>query len=175
MSTNRRNVIAALRLGTTRAPRLTIWRYPPPQLGRLQLAIGICQHRCSAANQPHAAAYCCCRSTGQTDGWTDTRPLHGPCSTSYAGSVSNEEIVIWVIQLQRIYSQLRSANRHLLAVARFWLNTYVRPSGVLSCWPDGLELSPGLSEIQRAAKTVLGVYLKRTGTCSRALLVHTAH
>jgi len=35
---------------------------------------------------------------------------------------------------------LRSANRHLLAVPRFRLNT---PSGVLSCWTDGPELSVG--------------------------------
>ena len=39
----------------------------------------------------------------------------------------------------------------------------LRPSGVLSCWSDGLELTPGFwSGIQRAAQTVLGVYLKRT-------------
>ena len=36
----------------------------------------------------------------------------------------------------------------------------------LSCWPDGLELTPGFYPgIQRAAQSVLGVYLKRT--CSR--------
>jgi len=45
---------------------------------------------------------------------------------------------------------------------------HLRPSGVLSCWPNGLELSRILSissGIRRAAQTVLGVYLKRT--CSR--------
>ena len=42
----------------------------------------------------------------------------------------------------------------------------LRPSGIPCCWPDGLELSPGFfSGIQRAAQTVLDVYLKRT--CSR--------
>ena len=38
---------------------------------------------------------------------------------------------------------LGSANRHLLAVPRFRLNTYGRPLSVFSCWPDGLELTPG--------------------------------
>jgi len=32
------------------------------------------------------------------------------------------------------------ADRHLLAVPRFRLNTYVRPSGFLSCRPRGLKL-----------------------------------
>ena len=44
--------------------------------------------------------------------------------------------------LTRVGIILRSANRHLLAVPRFRLNTYGR--GVLSCWPDGLELTPGI-------------------------------
>jgi len=39
---------------------------------------------------------------------------------------------------------------------------HLRPQGVLSCWPDGLELSRILSGIQRAAQTVFGVYFKRT-------------
>jgi len=41
---------------------------------------------------------------------------------------------------------------------------HLRPLGVLSCWPDGLEHTPGFYPfgIQRAAQTVLGVYLKRT-------------
>jgi len=39
---------------------------------------------------------------------------------------------------------LRSANRHLLAVGPTAFPTqHLRPSGVLSCWPDGLELTPG--------------------------------
>jgi len=46
---------------------------------------------------------------------------------------------------------------------------YLRPSGVLSCWPDGLELTPG---IQRAAQTVLGVYLKLT--CSHVTSASSA-
>jgi len=41
-------------------------------------------------------------------------------------------------------------------------NLRCKPSGFLSCWPDGLELSRILSGIQRAAQSVLGVYLKRT-------------
>ena len=39
---------------------------------------------------------------------------------------------------------LRSANCHLPSVPCFWLNAYGRrPSGILSCWPGGLELTPG--------------------------------
>ena len=34
----------------------------------------------SAANPPHAAAAVECRTTGQTDGRTDARPLRRPCS-----------------------------------------------------------------------------------------------
>jgi len=44
---------------------------------------------------------------------------------------------------------------------------HLRPSGVLSCWPDGLELSLSriLSGIQRAALAVLRVYSRRTCSC----------
>ena len=43
----------------------------------------------------------------------------------------------------------------------------LRPSGVLSCWPDGPELSSGFYPgIQRAAQTVLSVYLKRICSCN---------
>jgi len=52
---------------------------------------------------------------------------------------------------------------------------HLRPSGVLGCWRDGLELSTYsriLSGIQRAAQTVLGVYLKRT--CSRVTAASSA-
>ena len=54
---------------------------------------------------------------------------------------------------------LRSANRHLLAVLCFRLNTYGR-SQLLARWPG--TLSRILSAIQRAAQTVLGVYLEHT-------------
>ena len=42
---------------------------------------------------------------------------------------------------------------------------HLRPSGVLSCWPDGLELTPRFypgSNKQYRLQTVLGVYLKHT-------------
>ena len=42
----------------------------------------------TALSSKPAARRCCCRSTGQTDGRTDTRPLHRPCSAYYAGSVN---------------------------------------------------------------------------------------
>ena len=45
------------------------------------------------------------------------------------------------------------------------LAQHLRPSGILGCWPDGLELSRILSGMQQAAQTVLGIYLKHT--CSR--------
>jgi len=35
---------------------------------------------------------CCCRSMGQTDGRTDSRSLHRPCSAYYTGSVNNESV-----------------------------------------------------------------------------------
>jgi len=39
---------------------------------------------------------------------------------------------------------LRSANRHTCSIPRFRLNTYYdRTPGVISCWRDGLELTPG--------------------------------
>ena len=58
------------------------------------------------------------------------------------------------------------------AILHFRLNTY-RPSGILGCWPDGLELSPGiLFGIQRAAQTVLGVYLN---VLVHAILLHPVH
>jgi len=68
---------------------------------------------------------------------------------------------------------LRSANRHLglLAVPRFRLNTYGRRTfSVAGRWPG--THSRILSGIQRAAQTVLGVYLKRT--CSRVTSVSSA-
>ena len=66
---------------------------------------------------------------------------------------------------------LRSANRYLLAVPRFPLNTYaVGRSQLLGRW-SGTH-SRILSGIQRAAQTVLGVYLKRT--CSRVTSASSA-
>ena len=67
---------------------------------------------------------------------------------------------------------LRSANRHLLAVPRFWLNTYGCRAGVLSLWPNSLKLSRILSGIQRAVQIVLGIYFKRT--CSRVTSASSA-
>ena len=68
---------------------------------------------------------------------------------------------------------LRSANRHPLAVCRVCGSTLtaVRRSQLLVRWPG--TLSRILSGIQRAAQTVLGVYLKRT--CSRVTIVRPAH
>jgi len=71
---------------------------------------------------------------------------------------------------------LRSANRHLLAVNRVSGSTLtaVGRSQLLARWPGTHPLV--LSGIQRAAQTVLGVYLKRTCSCitsaSSALRVH---
>jgi len=79
---------------------------------------------------------------------------------------------------------LRSASRHLLAVSRFRLNTYhtipyhaipysftaVGCSQLLARWPG--THSWILSGIQRAAQTVLGIYLKRT--CSRITCASSA-
>ena len=67
------------------------------------------------------------------------------------------------VSIADTWRQLRFANRHLLAVPDFRLNTYGRRA--FSVAGPELELSRILYGIQRAAKTVLGVYLKRT--CSR--------
>ena len=66
---------------------------------------------------------------------------------------------------------LRSANRHLLAVPRFQLNTYGRRHTQLLARRPGTH-SRSLSRIQRAAQTVLGVYLKRT--CSHVTSASSA-
>jgi len=44
---------------------------------------------CRAPSSKPTARCCCCRSTGQTDGRTDTRPLHRLCSAYCAGSGNN--------------------------------------------------------------------------------------
>ena len=63
-------------------------------------------------------------------------------------------------------------NRHLLAVPRFRLNTYGRRAFSVAGPMAWNSLSWILSEIQRAAQTVLGVYLKRT--CSRVTSASSA-
>jgi len=60
---------------------------------------------------------------------------------------------------------LPSANRHLLAVPRFPLNTYGRRAFSVAGPMTWNSLPDFIHGIQRAAQTVLGVYLKRT--CSR--------
>jgi len=67
---------------------------------------------------------------------------------------------------------LRSANRHLLAVYRVSGSTLtaVGRSQLLARWPG--THSRNLSRIQRAAQTVLGIYLKRT--CSHVTSASSA-
>ena len=60
---------------------------------------------------------------------------------------------------------LRSANSHLLAVPRFRLNTYGRRAFSVACPMAWNSLPDFIRGIQRAAQTVLCIYLKRT--CSR--------
>ena len=60
-----------------------------------------------------------------------------------------------------------------LAVPRFRLNTYYdRTSGVISCWRDGLELTPGFYQgsNDRAAQTVLKRICSRVTSASSAFL-----
>jgi len=59
--------------------RLSARRYPQ---GR---SSGACSYRSELGKS--AARRCCYRSTGQTDGRTDTRPLRRPRTAQYAGSV----------------------------------------------------------------------------------------
>ena len=68
---------------------------------------------------------------------------------------------------------LRSANRHLLAVPRFRLNTYGRRAFSVA-GPMAGSHSRILSGIQRAVQTVLGVYLKRRPICSRVTSASSA-
>ena len=52
---------------------------------------------------------------------------------------------------------------------------HLRPSGVLSCWPDGLKLTHGFylrSNEQHRSLVLLGVYLKYT--CSRVTSASSA-
>ena len=66
---------------------------------------------------------------------------------------------------------LRSANRHLLAVPRFLLNTYGRRAFSVA-GPMAWNSLPDFTGIQQAAQTVLGVCLKRT--CSRVTSASSA-
>jgi len=67
---------------------------------------------------------------------------------------------------------LRSANRHLLAIPRFQLNTYGRRAFSVSGL-DGLELTPGFYPgSNEQHRLFLGVNLKRT--CSRIINASSA-
>jgi len=57
-----------------------------------------------AANQLHAAAAVDQRDR-QTDGRTDTRPLHRPCSAYYVGSVS-QQIVSQLLRCGLIMTEI---------------------------------------------------------------------
>ena len=63
----------------------------------------VCRHGATAAgavlqapalSSEPAGRRCCCRSMGQTDGRTDARPLHRPCSAYDAGSVNKATSVL---------------------------------------------------------------------------------
>ena len=64
----------------SRVPRLSTWRCPQPQLGRLRLSIDGPVDRyllhASELSSKLAARRCCCRSMVQTDGRTDGRTPH---------------------------------------------------------------------------------------------------
>ena len=63
-----------------------------------------------------------------------------------------------------VCTKVQMLNHDHLSTIR--LNTSLRPSGVLSCWPVGLELTPGFYPgSNEQHRLFLGVYLKRT--CSR--------
>jgi len=66
---------------------------------------------------------------------------------------------------------LRSANRHLLAIPRFRLNTYGRRAFSVA-GPMACNSLPDFIRVQRAAQTLLGVYLK--WTCSRVTSASSA-
>jgi len=94
--------------------------------------------------------------------WTEPTHWHCPRSIRSRDCVSVLEHCIPVSSADT-HRHLRSASRHLLAVARFWLNTYGRRAFSVAgpmAWNSLPILSSG---IQRdPAQTVLGVYLTRT-------------
>ena len=47
---------------------------------------------CRVLSSKPASRRCCIRSIGQTYGWTDTRPLHRPCTEYYVGSINKGKI-----------------------------------------------------------------------------------
>jgi len=74
--------------------------------------------------------------------------------------------------LTRVGIILRSANRHLLAVPRFRLNTYGRREFSVAGPMAWNSLPEFYSGIQRATQTVLGIDLERT--CSRVTSASSA-
>jgi len=68
---------------------------------------------------------------------------------------------------------LRSANRHLYTCRTTFPAQHVRPSGILGCWPDGLELSLGF--YLRSNEQHRLFWTSTLNVLVRAILVHPEH
>ena len=71
---------------------------------------------------------------------------------------------------------LRSANPTVTSTCRTaFAAQHLRPSGVLSCWPDGLELTPGFYPRDPASSTDCFRRLLEPYLFARVTIVHPAH
>jgi len=105
--------------GTQRYQKHAVLRAPclahraPLLLSAGPCCLSISPARGTLSSKP-AGGRCCCRSTGQTDGQTDARPFHKPCSGCYAGSVKNCSVRYAQMMVgRRLYRQNRSHVRRV--------------------------------------------------------------
>ena len=77
------------------------------------------------------------------------------------------------VSLSVCLRHLRSADRHLLAVRTAFPAQHVRPSGVLSCWPDGQ--GPDLQNILRQSSDYLTIMPKLRSTYDGRLIYKTSY
>jgi len=110
----------------------------------LPLSIGTCYQLispvagCSAAKLPHTAAADVV--INKTDGWTDARPLHRPCSGQYVGSVNKATGVSSTAHMQPCAWPLpahRNTHCRPMDSQAYFLGTaiwaYMAAVGVLHC------------------------------------------
>jgi len=107
----------------------------------------VCRHGATAAgavlqapalSSEPAGRRCCCRSMGQTDGRTDARPLHRPCSAYDAGSVNKATSVLSCRKLDALHStapRVSSSGCYSSRTARHHTHT-VRHTRIPAVGPD---------------------------------------
>jgi len=108
---------------TSLVPRLTTWRWPRPQLGRLQISIDVWRQLCR--RRPGcgtAAAAAVDVRNWRTNGRTDTQPLHRSCTAYYATNVRNYATPLKVLSIHSSYRRTEGAEwrcwRWCVAVTR---------------------------------------------------------